>query len=283
MKCTICDHTNTEVAFFKNEYRIVKCKDCNHVFTDLILTGDNVELIYSDDYFFGGGVGYDDYTQQERLLTKRGEYYAQKMSRYMMPGAVLDIGSAAGFILKGFENKGWKGTGIDPNSSMAEYGRSVVGVDVKQGTIESVKLEHTFDLIILIQVIGHINNLKDSLDKMSQLLNPGGHILIETWDKDSLTARIFGKQWHEFSPPTTLNYFSKTTLCKLMYQYDFSLVDQGTPKKRIYSSHAKSLLKHKIGEVNVLKWAEGIVSLIPDNIILPYPSEDLFWCLFKKT
>jgi SAM-dependent methyltransferase len=282
MKCTICDHTNTEVAFLKNEYRIVKCKDCNHVFTDLILTGENVELIYSDDYFFGGGIGYDDYTQQERLLTKRGEYYAEKMSRYMMPGAVLDIGSAAGFILKGFENKGWKGTGIEPNSSMAEYGRSVVGVDVKQGTIECVKLKHKFDLIILIQVIGHINNLKDSLDKMSQYLNPGGHILIETWDKDSLTARIFGKQWHEFSPPTTLNYFSEGTLCDLMSQFDFSLVDHGTPKKRIYSSHAKSLIKHKIGEVSVLKWAEGIVSLIPDNIILPYPSEDLFWCLFKK-
>jgi hypothetical protein len=26
----------------------------------------------------------------------------------------------------------------------------------------------------------------------------------------------------------------------------------------------------------------GITSLIPGNMIIPYPSEDLFWALFKK-
>ena len=133
MKCTICESNNTEIAFYKNGYRIVVCQDCNHLFTDLLLSNDKMNSIYSDDYFFGGGAGYDDYTLQKGMLTKRGEYYAEKMNRYMMPGRVLDIGSAAGFILKGFENKGWKGTGIEPNASMAAYGRKIIGVDVKQG------------------------------------------------------------------------------------------------------------------------------------------------------
>jgi len=100
-----------------------------------------MDSIYSDDYFSGGGAGYDDYTLQANMLIPRGEYYAGKMNKYMPVGKVLDIGSAAGFILKGFENKGWKGTGIEPNSSMAEYGRKVVGVNIKKIAIEFVRLE----------------------------------------------------------------------------------------------------------------------------------------------
>ena len=282
MNCTVCESNNNEVSFLKNEYRILNCTDCNHFFTDFAVSPEKLDAIYSDDYFFGGGVGYNDYILQEGMLTRRGEYYAAKIGRYMVTGKVLDIGSAAGFILKGFENKGWKGTGIEPNAFMAEYGRTVVGVNVKQGTLENVELRDKFDLIILIQVVAHISNMKSSIDIMSEYLKPGGHILIETWNRDSITAKIFGKHWHEFSPPSTLNYFSKKSLKEIMRQQNFSLVGQGTPKKMIHSTHAKSFIKHKLLESKSLKWMSGLTSLIPENLILPYPAEDLFWFLFKK-
>lgn len=41
------------------------------------------------------------------MLIKRGEYFANKINKHINTGKVLDIGSAAGFILKGFENRGW--------------------------------------------------------------------------------------------------------------------------------------------------------------------------------
>ena len=194
----------------------------------------------------------------------------------------MDVGAAAGFILKGFENKNWEGVGIEPNKSMVDYGNNNLGLNLKQGTIETVNLENKFDLIILIQVIAHINDLTNSMKKISDLLLPGGHVLIETWDKDSFTSRLFGKYWHEYSPPSTLNYFSKKTLNLLMSQHGFSGVDKGIPKKSIHSRHAKSLISHKISESKKLNWMSGITKLIPGNMIIPYPSEDLFWALYKK-
>jgi hypothetical protein len=73
-------------------------------------TPKEVNEIYSDDYFFKGGVGYDDYTLEKEMLIKRGGYYSEKINKYLKAGKVLDVGAAAGFILKGFENKGWNGT-----------------------------------------------------------------------------------------------------------------------------------------------------------------------------
>jgi 2-polyprenyl-3-methyl-5-hydroxy-6-metoxy-1,4-benzoquinol methylase len=282
MNCTVCNSNKTELKFLKNGYGIIHCLACGHLFTDFMPGPKEVDQIYSDDYFFKGGAGYDDYTLEKNMLIKRGEYYAEKMGRWMTPGAVLDVGAAAGFILKGFENKGWQGRGVEPNRSMVEYGKNEVGVNIKTGTIETVEFEEKFDLVILIQAAAHIYDLHNSMKRINAFLNPGGHVLIETWNKDSLTAKVFGRNWHEYSPPGTLNYFSKKTLNQLMLSHDFTKVVEGTPKKSIHSKHAKSLIKHKLLESKGLKWATPLVSLIPDNMIIPYPSEDLFWALFKK-
>lgn len=67
-----------------------------------------------------------------------------------------------------------------------------------------------------------------------------------------------------------------------MLKHNFYKVAEGTPKKSIHSKHAKSLIRHKLLESKGLKWATALTSFIPGNIIIPYPSEDLFWALYKK-
>jgi SAM-dependent methyltransferase len=282
MNCTICNSTNTKVAFVKNKYQILHCSDCDHLFTALTLTPEDVSKIYSDNYFTGGGNGYDDYTVEKDMLIRRGEYYADKINKFTVPGKVLDVGSAAGFLLKGFENRGWQGLGIEPNKSMAEYGRNIVDVNIINGSFEFVELKEKFDLILLIQVVAHLFDLNSSINKIYENLKPNGYVMIETWNKDSLTAKLFRKNWHEFSPPSTLNYFSRKSLKEIFTRHNFTMVAQGTPKKSIHSKHAKSILKHILLEISGIKWIAGITNLIPNNIILPYPAEDLFWVLLKK-
>ena len=282
MNCPVCNSINTKLKFLKNDYKILDCLECGHLFTDFQPTPRDVQEYYSDDYFFKGGAGYDDYTLEKDMLIKRGEYYADKISKFQNSGKALDVGAAAGFLLRGFENKGWSGTGIEPNKTMVEYGKKTLGLNLLRGTIETAHIEDKFDLIIMVQVMAHLYDLHSSVKKIFDLLKPKGTVLIETWNKDSLTAKLFGKNWHELSPPGTLNFFSKKTLDKLMLHYDFSKVAQGTPKKSIHSSHAKSLIRHKLLESNKLKLFAGITYFIPGNLILPYPAEDLFWVLYKK-
>ena len=136
MKCPTCPRTG-EFAFMKSGYRILECPGYDHLFTDFSSPADNVFKIYSDRYFFDGGEGYPNYLEEEKLLIRHGEYYAKKIKRYINPGNVLDIGSAAGFILKGFENLGWKGTGIEPNETMVRLLSEVLNLELHQGTLET--------------------------------------------------------------------------------------------------------------------------------------------------
>jgi SAM-dependent methyltransferase len=280
--CQICNGPSS-IAFSIRNYDILKCNDCNHYYTDLAISPENIQEIYSDNYFNGGGAGYPDYLIEKEILLRQGEYYARKIRKFINPGKVLDVGSAAGFILKGFENMGWKGTGIEPNETMVEYGTKNLELDLYHDTLETFKPDSKFHLVIMIQVIAHLSDVNLSISKISDLLEPGGFLLVETWNRSSITARLFGKHWHEYSPPSTMNFFNKKTLDQLMKKYNFNKISSGRPQKKILSNHGKSLFRHKMDGIRFLREFSGIINIIPDNIVLSYPSEDLFWSLYQKS
>ena len=106
-------------------HEILECADCSHRFCGLAPDQNHVETQYTDDYFFGGGAGYADYLSEAELLISHGErYYADLISRYIPTGDILDVGAAAGFILKGFANRGWNVSGVEPNRQMAQTART---------------------------------------------------------------------------------------------------------------------------------------------------------------
>lgn len=107
-------------------------------------------------------------------------------------------------------------------------------------------------------------------------------MLIETWDRKSLTARLFGRHWHEYSPPSVLHWFSREGLRKMGTASGLVHVSQGRPLKMLNGGHAKSLLKHKLETWALGAIASRLVNLIPDHLPLLYPFDDVFWMLFRK-
>jgi len=238
--------------------------------------------VYGDDYFKGGGAGYPNYLAESKLLRNHGRRYGKIMQRYCQPGRVLDVGSAAGFILQGLTDCGWQGEGIEPNDTMAAHARQQLGLAVKTGTLEQLSFEHTYDLITFVQVLPHFFDLRRALTVAASLTAPNGYWLIETWNRRSLTARISGQGWHEYSPPSVLHWFSPTEVSTLGRELGFRTVAQGRPQKWINAAHAKSLLRYKLQESPASRWLIPVLNLVPDGLNIPYPAEDLFWILLKK-
>jgi SAM-dependent methyltransferase len=176
---------------------------------------------------------------------------------------------------------GWQGQGIEPNASMAAYGSSNLGVQIQTGSLEELSTDRQFDLVSMIQVIAHFFNIRKALQKAADVTRPGGYWLIETWNKDSWMARAFGQNWHEYSPPSVLHFFSPTTLKQLVSQFGFVEVARGRPQYRISGEHAKSLLAYKL-ENSAFSWLRSGLKIVPDRLSIPYPSFDLFWMLFQK-
>ncbi len=254
------------------------------MFIDPTTLPDQAQDIYGDEYFNGADAGYPDYLQQAKLLRKHGRRYGSILKKYLTPGNVLDIGAASGFILQGLIDMGWHGDGLEINDSMAQYGRTQLGLSIMTGTLERFTAHQKYDLLSMIQVLPHFFDLHSALEAACEATQSGGYWLIETWNRDSWTAKIFKQHWHEYSPPSVLRWFSPTDLQTLLQHYGFNEVARGRPKKWVQVSHATSLLNFKAQDMgNTGKLIQSLLKIIPQNFAIPYPSEDLFWALYKKS
>lgn len=276
-----CDSDRT-LVFNKNGYLIWDCKKCNYRFAQIDDKTNHVSKVYSDDYFFNGKDGYPNYLDEKDILYKHGLHYAHLISKYSSPGRILDVGSAAGFILKAFDDQGWECSGIEPNDTMAAYGRNILNLDISTTSLEGYKTDQKFDLISLIQVIGHFYDVDKALTNITGLLLPQGLVLVESWNMNSLIARLFGRYWHEYSPPSVINWFSDKSLIKFFDDYGLELVNSGHPIKQLNLKHALSLLEKDAAATSVKKNLIDSLKNSFGEYVINYPPTDLKWYVFKK-
>jgi len=287
-RCAVCAGA-TRLVFEQGGFPVCACGECGHRQCELELDQGHLASQYGDDYFNGGGAGYQDYLSEADLLIEHGRRYADIVGRPCEPGTLLDIGCAAGFIASAFAEAGWRVTGIEPNAAMAQQARArglaahVGGIETLDEITDFSPPAGGFDMVLMVQVAAHFFDLEKAMTTLANNVRPGGHCLVETWDSSSLTARMLGRRWHEYSPPSVLHYFSRKSMDRLMARHGFEVVDAGRPSKRLRLDHAVSLLRYKYGNSLLGSVACGLMSKLPGGLSLPYPSEDLFWALYRRS
>jgi len=266
----------------KKGYPVKQCNKCGHRFTRIKDVENHLTEVYSDAYFFEGKGGYPDYMKEKDLLYKSGINYAKILSKYTKPGEVLDVGCAAGFILKGLVDSGWRGHGVEPNDTMASYGRNELKLDIQTGGLEEYRSDIKFDLVNIIQVVGSFYDIDKAVETVNRLLKKDGLVMVESWDMESLAARIQGKNWHEYCPPTVITWFSDKTLTQAFNYYGFELVAKGRPKKMINVNHGISLVDESFPNFIFKKLILKFFSRLFGKYNVRYAAVDLKWYLFKK-
>jgi cyclopropane fatty-acyl-phospholipid synthase-like methyltransferase len=120
---------------------------------------DRNEKIFSDAYFLEGKGGYTNYHLEQDLLRERGRSYSKILASHHIPqGKLLDVGCAAGYMMQGFQDCGWQVTGLESNKTMADFAMNKLNLKVVNTSLEDCDLKDRFDVISLIQLIGHLDN-----------------------------------------------------------------------------------------------------------------------------
>ncbi len=268
--------------FTKKGHLIKECQTCEHRFTEIRDVENHLQDTYSDTYFFEGKEGYPNYLEEKDMLYRSGEKFAKIISKYTRPGKVLDVGCAAGFILKAFEKAGWECYGVEPNDTMASYGREQLKLDIRTGGMETFSSDQQFDLINLIEVIGSLYDLDKAMQNVQQLCKEGGLVLVESWDMKCAAARFFGSNWHEYCPPSVVHWFSDATLSQLFEYYGFKLIAQGRPSKKINLKHGLAIIAENSSNGGLKKKLFDFLSRTLGKVAVPYPPVDVKWYLYKK-
>ena len=278
--CPICGGS-TVVRFRISDVPIRHCVYCGHGFTDYRADERHLATVYGDNYFSAVGPGYRDYLGEAELLRRRGVRYGVLISCYAPRERVLDVGSAAGFIAAGMRDTGLTVTGLEPNERMASYASHSLRLPTLKEALENLDVVGAYDAVSMIQVVAHFFDPRRAFAAAARATRSPGYWLIESWKADSAMARILGRRWHVYNPPSVLNYFTVKSLDILAAEFGFVRIATGRPWKLITAAHAAALFEFLAPRSKAWRVAAAIADRLPRSFMLPYPGDDIFWALYR--
>ena len=197
----------------KRGYPIVRCQACGSAFIPAESVPDDLESLYSAEYFQGKkGTGYPGYLRDVALLERNFSRRLRWIESSHRPGRLLDVGAALGVFLKVAHARGWDPVGVEIAADCAREASRLAQVPVIAGSFPHVDLPGSFDVITMFDVIEHMRDPLDSFRGAAAALRPGGVLVVETGDIASAYARFIGRRWHYLDPPQHIFYFTASAL-----------------------------------------------------------------------
>ena len=131
-------------------------------------------------------------------------------------GKALEIGCGSGFMLKAISDLGWSASGIERTPEMATQAQENCKGSIIYETLDAVPYEDYYDLIILFNVLEHLDNPNHYIKKCNALLNISGRLIIVVPNFSSYQRLIFNKNWFHLDPPRHLFHFTNESLAMIL-------------------------------------------------------------------
>jgi 2-polyprenyl-3-methyl-5-hydroxy-6-metoxy-1,4-benzoquinol methylase len=201
MPCPICKGADVslfaharDMEYFTGDqtYTYLECRQCGAVYLDRPPV-DRLHEIYPANYYsYAGG-------KQTGLLESVKQQLDARIFRKLLeriPGerlSVLDIGGGAGWLLslvRGLTPRVAETHQVEITES-ARAAAEAEGHQFHCVRIEEFRTTQRFDLILMLNLIEHVADPRAVLQVLSELVTPGGLILIKTPNTDTLDRRLF--------------------------------------------------------------------------------------------
>jgi SAM-dependent methyltransferase len=125
----------------------------------------------------------------------------------------VDLGCAVGFTLDESRRAGFTVLGVEMSPWARNVARESLGLPVCPTLAEANReISGKAAVLSMFQVLEHLPDPVAALKEAHACLRPGGMLLIETWDRGSLVARLFGRHWQQITPPSVLWLLDRQSL-----------------------------------------------------------------------
>jgi SAM-dependent methyltransferase len=175
---------------------LFRCRECGTVQQPSLPGGVELHDLYrsmEDDAYLA--------EEEGRRITARG--LLDLIGRYVPAGRLLEVGCGHGLLLDEARRRGYEASGVELSASAAGYARDVLGLDVREEPLEAIDGGERYAAIVMADVIEHLEDPLEALDRCRDLLAPGGVLCIVTPDPSSATARLAGSRWWGYLPAHT--------------------------------------------------------------------------------
>jgi 2-polyprenyl-3-methyl-5-hydroxy-6-metoxy-1,4-benzoquinol methylase len=134
--------------------------------------------------------------EEHRLAALNAQWRLDLIRKVRPSGKLLEIGCARGDFLKA-AGRSFEVYGVEPNPELAEAASQVA--PIHRDVIERTPWAG-FDVVASFHVIEHVDSPRSFIRAAADKLKPGGLLVIETPNIDSLPYKILKSGWRQFIP-----------------------------------------------------------------------------------
>lgn len=266
--CLVCNGTKIHGLRGYERHELLKCKDCGFIFMKKIPTNMELENYYSV-------YAYENENEMPGPTRLSLENLLDSFEKYRSNNRILDVGCGEGWILELAIKRGWRAYGTEFSSRAIEICEKK-GIKMYAGILRSENIEEKdFDIIVSSETIEHINNPREEVSNIYQLLRKGGLFYITTPNFNSYVRRITKAKYDIIQYPEHLSYYTKKTLNRLLKQSGFRKVKlettgisvlhyQGSKaaedKHHLTNKNADEVLRSRIAKSSVLQSIKQITN-----------------------
>jgi 2-polyprenyl-3-methyl-5-hydroxy-6-metoxy-1,4-benzoquinol methylase len=149
--------------------------------------------------------------EEQRLALLNARWRVDLIRQVKPSGKLLEIGCARGDFLQ-IARESFDVYGVEPNPELAESSSKIA--PVHQDVIERTPW-NGFDIVASFHVIEHVDSPRSFIAAAAQKLKPGGLLVIETPNIDSLPFKILKSRWRQFIPEHYY-FFTPKTISRLL-------------------------------------------------------------------
>jgi len=211
--CIACKKDRLKVLKKYSQAHLVQCNSCGLVFSQKIPSNQELKDYYKV-YAYNDNV-YSDITKQRYLEL------LQTFEKYRKTNKILDVGCGNGFFLEIAKKQGWEVYGTEFSEKAIEI-LNKKGINSKTGSLKvNNYAEGMFDIITSFEVLEHIYNPIEELNKFNYLLRNNGLLYATTPNFNSLSRKLLNEKWNIITYPEHLTYYSCKSINKILVNSSF--------------------------------------------------------------
>lgn len=160
------------------------------------------------------------------------QLWLERLNRWFPErGLVMEIGCGTGELLAKLAQSGWTTAGLEPDPCLFQLAQTKLGTKTPLYSLPLEQLpaefDHRCEVVLLIDVLEHLDNPSATISRLADLLKPGGQLIIQTPNPSGIRHRLSGPQWEQQRDLTHIFLYPEKSLTRLLLDHGF-FVEQMT-------------------------------------------------------
>ncbi len=198
------------------EGEIIKCNNCGLGFLSNDLENNYTENYNSKPY-------YKLLLRSQHDLSLRYKKQLKEINKIThKKGKLIDIGCSIGLFLNTAASFGFETFGYDINKINLKKAQKFFAINIlPDNFLEDQKYKDLFDVATMWDVLEHLRDPVGYLSKLISIVKPGGLLVIQSPNMESYEFLKFGNKWNWLTPGDHLQFFTPTTLTRVVASAGF--------------------------------------------------------------